>query len=107
MVRPRFPLLLPPILSPNLVHSPPISTTQTTPKSNPTTGFTRLGSAELKAFCENMDGLGLRNYIVKRRNERATIRVKLLDALRLTPDSVAMVLDTMEGFCVKKSRVYD
>ncbi|KAI8010888.1 FRIGIDA-like protein 2 [Camellia lanceoleosa] len=36
---------------------------------------------ELKALCENMDGLGLRNYIAERRNERATIRAELPDAL--------------------------
>ncbi|KAF5949478.1 hypothetical protein HYC85_011471 [Camellia sinensis] len=62
---------------------------------------------ELKAFCENMDGLGLRNYIAERRNERATIRAELPDALRLAPDSAAMVLDATEGFYVKKSVLYD
>ncbi|KAL7217822.1 hypothetical protein ACSBR2_011119 [Camellia fascicularis] len=62
---------------------------------------------ELKAFCENMDGLGLRNYIAERRNERATIRAELPDALRLAPDSAAMVLAATEGFYVKKSVLYD
>ncbi|KAL6999160.1 hypothetical protein U1Q18_000320 [Sarracenia purpurea var. burkii] len=53
---------------------------------------------ELKSFCEKMDGLGLRKYMIDRPKERNTIRAELPDALRCAPDAAAMVLDAMEGF---------
>ncbi|XAR56767.1 hypothetical protein NMG60_11037355 [Bertholletia excelsa] len=71
-------------------------------------GFADLASMparpELKSFCENMDGLGLRNYVVERPKERAAIRAELADALGCAPDAPAMVLDAMEGFFVPNSK---
>ncbi|CAL5341637.1 unnamed protein product [Camellia sinensis] len=59
---------------------------------------------ELKSFCENMDGLGLRKYMIERPKVRNSIRVELPDALRGAPDAAAMVLDAMEGFYVANSK---
>ncbi|KAK4439725.1 FRIGIDA-like protein 1 [Sesamum alatum] len=53
---------------------------------------------ELKSLCENMDGLGLRNYVVERPKERTAIRVELADAFKNAPDPGSMVLDALEGF---------
>lgn len=52
---------------------------------------------ELKSFCENMDGFGLRNYILDRPRERAAIRVELADAWKYAPDPAQMVVDAMQG----------
>uniref|UniRef100_A0A5B7BCW5 FRIGIDA-like protein n=1 Tax=Davidia involucrata TaxID=16924 RepID=A0A5B7BCW5_DAVIN len=60
--------------------------------------------AELKSFCEKMDGMGLRRYIVERPTERDRIRAELSDALRCAPDAAAMVLDAMEGFYLPNSK---
>ncbi|KAL4618787.1 hypothetical protein ACB092_06G035100 [Castanea dentata] len=56
---------------------------------------------ELKAFCENMDGLGLRKFLIEYPNgpnERKTIRDELLGALLCAPDPAALVLDAMDWF---------
>ncbi|KAL3508408.1 hypothetical protein ACH5RR_027809 [Cinchona calisaya] len=52
---------------------------------------------ELKSFCENMDGLGLRNYILDRPRERVAIRVEMADAWKHAPDPAKMVVDAMQG----------
>ncbi|CAL5349896.1 unnamed protein product [Camellia sinensis] len=57
-------------------------------------------SPELKSICKNMDGLGLRKYMIERPKVRNSIRVELSDALRGAPEAAAMVLDAMEGFYV-------
>lgn len=53
---------------------------------------------ELKSLCENMDGLGLRNYVMERPKERTAVRVELADAFKHSPDAGSMVLNAMEGF---------
>ncbi|XP_075671761.1 truncated FRIGIDA-like protein 1 isoform X2 [Castanea sativa] len=56
---------------------------------------------ELKAFCENMDGLGLRKFLIEYPNgpnERKTIRDELPGALLCAPDPAALVLDAMDWF---------
>ncbi|KAF3453350.1 hypothetical protein FNV43_RR03790 [Rhamnella rubrinervis] len=53
---------------------------------------------ELIAFCENMDGIGLRNYVHDSSKDRNAIRAELPGAIRCAPDPAAMVLDAMEGF---------
>lgn len=64
--------------------------------------------AEMKSFCEKMDGLGLRNYIAEQYRERTAIRIKLphplRHALRHAPDAAGMVLDAMEGFYSPNSK---
>nr|XP_027063774.1 truncated FRIGIDA-like protein 1 isoform X2 [Coffea arabica] len=59
--------------------------------------------AELKSFCENMDGLGLRNYILDRPRERAAIRVELADAWKYAPDPAKMVVDAVQGLIADDS----
>lgn len=58
---------------------------------------------ELKSFCENMDGLGLRNYVLDRPRERAAIRVELADAWKYAPDPAKMVVDAMQGLVADDS----
>ncbi|XP_048321194.2 FRIGIDA-like protein 1 [Ziziphus jujuba] len=53
---------------------------------------------ELTAFCENMDGIGLRKYVNGASKDRTAIRAELPGAIRRAPDPAAMVLDAMEGF---------
>lgn len=53
---------------------------------------------ELVAFCEKMDGLGLRKYVNETSKERNAVRAELPSALRRAPDPAAMVLDAMQGF---------
>ncbi|KAL0306288.1 UNVERIFIED_CONTAM: FRIGIDA-like protein 1 [Sesamum radiatum] len=53
---------------------------------------------ELKSLCENMDGLGLRKYVVERPKERTAVRVELADAFKHAPDPGSMILDALEGF---------
>ncbi|EPS67563.1 hypothetical protein M569_07216, partial [Genlisea aurea] len=54
--------------------------------------------AELKTLCENMDGLGLRKYVMERPMERIAIRVELADAFRSSPNPGSIVLDALDGF---------
>ncbi|KAL2523759.1 Inactive FRIGIDA-like protein 2 [Abeliophyllum distichum] len=54
---------------------------------------------ELKSFCEKMDGLGLRKYIIERPKERTAIRVEVADAFKDAPNPALMVLDALDGFC--------
>ncbi|XP_051125107.1 truncated FRIGIDA-like protein 1 [Andrographis paniculata] len=60
---------------------------------------------ELKALCENMDGLGLRDYVIDRPKERAAIRSELADAFKHAPDPGSMVLDALDGFWDVKNAV--
>ncbi|XP_059435370.1 zinc finger BED domain-containing protein RICESLEEPER 2-like [Corylus avellana] len=53
---------------------------------------------ELRAFCESIDGKGLRKYVLEHPNEKVAIIAELPGAMRCTPDPAAMVLDAMEGF---------
>ncbi|KAI3456841.1 hypothetical protein Pfo_013504 [Paulownia fortunei] len=53
---------------------------------------------ELKSLCENMNGLGLRKYVIERPKERTAIRVELADAFKHASDPGSMVLDALEGF---------
>ncbi|XP_073298950.1 FRIGIDA-like protein 1 [Primulina huaijiensis] len=54
---------------------------------------------ELKSLCENMDGLGLRKYVLDRPKERTAVRVELADALKHAPDPGSLILDALDGFC--------
>ncbi|XP_073134020.1 FRIGIDA-like protein 2 [Henckelia pumila] len=54
---------------------------------------------ELKSLCENMDGLGLRKYVLDRPKERTAIRVELGDALKHASDPGSLILDALDGFC--------
>jgi hypothetical protein len=63
---------------------------------------------ELRAFCESMDGKGLRKYVLEHPNEKGAIIAQLPGAMRCAPDPAAMVLDAMEGFySVKGSKEGD
>ena len=53
---------------------------------------------KLRAFCESMDGKGLRKYVLEHPNEKGAIIAQLPGAMRCAPDPAAMVLDAMEGF---------
>ncbi|KAL5548552.1 hypothetical protein UlMin_003783 [Ulmus minor] len=57
-----------------------------------------LPRTELVAFCEKMDGKGLRKYVSETSKERNRIRTELPEAIRVAPDPAAMVLEAMEGF---------
>ena len=57
---------------------------------------------ELVAFCEKMDGIGLRKYVSETSKERNAVRAELPSALRRAPDPAAMVLDSMEAFYGEK-----
>ncbi|XP_073303050.1 FRIGIDA-like protein 2 [Primulina huaijiensis] len=58
---------------------------------------------ELKSLCKNMDGLGLRKYVLDRPKERTAIRVELADALKHASDPGSMILDALDGFCAAGS----
>lgn len=53
---------------------------------------------QLVAFCESMDGIGLRNYVHDSSKDRDAIRAELPAAIRRAPDPAALVLVAMEGF---------
>ncbi|PIN26164.1 hypothetical protein CDL12_01087 [Handroanthus impetiginosus] len=57
---------------------------------------------ELKSLCENMDGLGLRKYVIDRPKERSAIRVELVDAFKQASDPGSVILDALEGFWDEK-----
>ncbi|XP_057485156.1 truncated FRIGIDA-like protein 1 [Actinidia eriantha] len=59
---------------------------------------------ELRSFCEKMDGLALRKYMIDRPDSRFVIKDELPDALGYAPDAPTMVLDAMEGFYVPDSK---
>ncbi|GFZ05033.1 hypothetical protein Acr_17g0006050 [Actinidia rufa] len=59
---------------------------------------------ELRSFCENMDGLGLRKYMIDRPDSRFVIKAELPDALRHAPDAPTMVVDAMTGFYAPDSK---
>ncbi|PSS06047.1 FRIGIDA-like protein [Actinidia chinensis var. chinensis] len=59
---------------------------------------------ELRSFCENMDGLGLRKYMIDRPDSRFVIKAELPDALRHAPDAPTMVVDAMAGFYAPDSK---
>lgn len=61
---------------------------------------------ELVAFCEKMDGLGLRKYVIETSKERNEIRVELPEAIRRAPDPAAMVVGAMEGFYRLNEKYY-
>lgn len=53
---------------------------------------------ELKSFCDKMHAKGLILYIIGHRQNLGAIRRELGPALRCSPDPVALVLDSFEGF---------
>lgn len=65
------------------------------PKSGTATATAR---PKLKSLCQNMDAIGLRNYIINHPRERDSIRLELADAFASCPDPGSLVLDTMSGF---------
>ncbi|XP_054819489.1 FRIGIDA-like protein 1 [Prosopis cineraria] len=54
---------------------------------------------ELVAFCEKMDGKGLRKYVIEHFRRGSGLEDELPGALRCAPDPAAMVLDSLDGFC--------
>lgn len=71
------------------------------PESNPPATPNRVDPRpELAAFCEKMDGLGLRKYLseTSRLGERSEIRAELPGAILRAPDPGELVLGAMEGF---------
>ncbi|PON43294.1 Frigida-like [Parasponia andersonii] len=54
--------------------------------------------AELVAFCEKMDGSGLRKYVNDTMKERNQILLELPGAIRRAPDPGVLILGAMEGF---------
>ncbi|CAK9163864.1 unnamed protein product [Ilex paraguariensis] len=75
--------------------NPPSSSSKIAKKSSDSVSVP--ARPELKSFCEKMDGLGLRQYIIQRPKEWAAIRAELCDAFRCSPDAGAMVVSAMEG----------
>ncbi|MCL7038005.1 hypothetical protein MKW94_028811 [Papaver nudicaule] len=59
---------------------------------------------EFKSFCSNMNGIGLRAYIMGNRKDVAAIRNEVGVALKLAPDPAKLVLDSMVGFFVPNSK---
>ncbi|KAJ8766592.1 hypothetical protein K2173_023839 [Erythroxylum novogranatense] len=53
---------------------------------------------ELVAFCQKMNGKGLRKYLIVHGKERRKIRAELFSAMRVAPDLGTLVLDAMDGF---------
>ncbi|XP_077217433.1 truncated FRIGIDA-like protein 1 [Tasmannia lanceolata] len=53
---------------------------------------------ELKSFCENMDGKGIRSFIIENKKQLFTLRNEIGPALRFASDPAKMVLDAMDGF---------
>ncbi|KAF9590704.1 hypothetical protein IFM89_036828 [Coptis chinensis] len=53
---------------------------------------------ELKKYCVNNDGIGLRTYILNNRKELVSIRDELKFALELASDPGKLVIDAMKGF---------
>ncbi|KZV36206.1 FRIGIDA-like protein 1-like [Dorcoceras hygrometricum] len=60
---------------------------------------------ELKSLCENMDGLGLRKYVLDRPKERNAVRLELADALKHASDPGSLILDALDGFCAGSDSV--
>lgn len=56
-----------------------------------------LARPDLKSFCQNSDGLGLRRFISLTYDPQSLL-AQLPDAYRCAPDAAAMVLDAIEGF---------
>ncbi|XXG55485.1 hypothetical protein AAC387_Pa03g3145 [Persea americana] len=59
---------------------------------------------ELKTLCSNMDGKGLRSFILAHRKDGSDIRTELESALRSASDPAKMVLDAMDGFYSGRSK---
>jgi hypothetical protein len=57
----------------------------------------------LKALCENMDGDGLRKYIVFHRKDVGALRNELPPALQFAIDPARMVLAALEGYHLAES----
>lgn len=53
---------------------------------------------ELKTLCSNMDGKGLRSFLVAHRKDGSDMRNDIESALRFASDPAKMVLDAMDGF---------
>ncbi|RWW08379.1 hypothetical protein GW17_00028189 [Ensete ventricosum] len=67
-------------------------------EANPETAPEVVPRRELRSLCVNMDGVGLRSYIIVNRNDIAEIRKELGAAIRSAPDPAKLVLDAMDGF---------
>ncbi|URE11845.1 Frigida-like protein [Musa troglodytarum] len=67
-------------------------------EANPETAPEGVPRRELSCLCVNMDGVGLRSYIIVNRNDIAEIRNELGAAIRSAPDPAKLVLDAMDGF---------
>ncbi|XP_077217303.1 FRIGIDA-like protein 2 [Tasmannia lanceolata] len=59
---------------------------------------------ELKSFCENMDGKGIRSFIIRNKKELSTVRNEVGPALRFASDPAKLVLDAMDGFYSSDSK---
>ncbi|KAG0492695.1 hypothetical protein HPP92_006093 [Vanilla planifolia] len=57
---------------------------------------------ELKSLCASMDIKGLRNFMEENRKDIGTIIGELGPALRLAPDPVELVLNSLDGFFSSK-----
>ncbi|KMZ74356.1 hypothetical protein ZOSMA_12G00400 [Zostera marina] len=53
---------------------------------------------EIKLFCINMDGVGLRSFINDNRKDLANLRTEIAPALRLAADPAKLIMDAMVGF---------
>ncbi|CAL9096119.1 unnamed protein product [Musa acuminata var. zebrina] len=67
-------------------------------EANPETAPEVVPRLQLSSLCVNMDGVGLRSYIIVNRNDIAEIRKELGAAIRSAPDPAKLVLDAMDGF---------
>ena len=77
----------------------PTTTTTTTTTPTPKTVVPEVRvRPQLKALCENMDGDGLRKYIVDHRKDVGTLRNELPSALQCAIDPARMVLAALEGY---------
>ncbi|XP_058081102.1 FRIGIDA-like protein 3 [Magnolia sinica] len=59
---------------------------------------------KLKSLCANMDGQGLRLFVIAHRKDLQDMREELSAALRTASDPAKMVLESMEGFYPVKSK---
>ncbi|KAI3969429.1 hypothetical protein MKX01_019990 [Papaver californicum] len=59
---------------------------------------------EFISFCSNMNGIGLRAYIMSNRKDVTAIRNEVGVALKLAPDPARLVLDSMVGFFIPNSK---
>ncbi|EFJ12826.1 hypothetical protein SELMODRAFT_123480 [Selaginella moellendorffii] len=52
----------------------------------------------LKSLCENMDGEGLRKYVIDHKKDMGALRIEMPSALQHASDPARLVLDAIQGY---------